>query len=276
MGAKTDGEAAMKKAMTALDFVPYKRDKRKISMVTCYDFWSARILNKTPIDTILVGDSAGMVMHGFSNTVPVTNEMMAYHVASVAKGAPDKFIVGDLPFLAFRKSMTENMNAVHSLMANGAHAVKFEGLRGNEEFLKHCVQSGVPVIPHLGLTPQFVNIFGGFKVQGKSEDAKSAILEDALKIEELGATALVLECIPAPLATEISKKLTIPTIGIGAGIECDGQVLVLHDLLGMNKEFKPRFVRQYLQGEDLISDAISKYHHDVVEGVFPAEGETFT
>lgn len=262
--------------MNVLDFIGYKREGRKISMVTCYDFTMARLLSKSPVDTLLVGDSAGMVMHGFPNTVSVTNEMMVYHIASVARGAPEKFIIGDLPFLSFRKSESENMNAVHEQMKAGAHAVKLEGLRGNEKLIRHISESGVPVIPHLGLTPQFVHAMGGFKVQGRDSDAKRRIVDDALEVEALGACALVLECIPSALAEEISKKLTIPTIGIGAGRGCDGQVLVLHDLLGMNQEFKPRFVRRYANGEELITSALGQFHKDVLEGAFPSDAESFS
>jgi 3-methyl-2-oxobutanoate hydroxymethyltransferase len=261
--------------VNALDFVRCKREGRKISMVTCYDYWSARILNQSPVDVILVGDSAGMVMHGHSTTIPVTVAMMAYHVAAVAKGAPDKFIVGDLPFLSFRKSDSENMNAVHTLMQAGAHAVKLEGLRGNERLMCHLVESGIPVIAHLGLTPQSVHQMGGFKVQGRTQDAKIHIVEAAIEVESLGASALVLECVPSGLAHEITKKLSIPTIGIGAGKDCDGQVLVLHDLLGMNHDFKPKFVRRYLNGEQLIQQAVTKFHEDVLEGAFPTEAESF-
>jgi 3-methyl-2-oxobutanoate hydroxymethyltransferase len=262
--------------MTVLDFIVYKREGRKITMITCYDYWSARILKDSPVDTILIGDSAGMVMHGFASTLPVTLDIMAYHVAAVARGAPAKFLVADLPFLSFRKNETENMNAVQLLIQAGAHAVKLEGRDGNEKFIQHLVGSGVPVIAHLGLTPQFMHQMGGFKIQGKSQEAKIKIVEDALAIEACGASAIVLECIPANLAAEISSKLTIPTIGIGAGIRCDGQVLVLHDLLGFNSSFKPKFVRRYLDGEKLVADAVAQFHSDVLESRFPSEGESFS
>jgi 3-methyl-2-oxobutanoate hydroxymethyltransferase len=262
--------------MTVLDFIGCKKEGRRMSMVTCYDYTFARILNQSPVDILLVGDSCGMTMHGFKSTIPVTVEMMAYHTAAVARGAPDKFIVADLPFLSFRKSLTENMNAVEKLMQAGGQAVKLEGLQGNEEFIRHCVGSGVPVVAHLGLTPQFIHLMGGFKVQGRSDDAKKQILDDALAVQDCGASCLVLECVPAALAKELTKKLTIPTIGIGAGLDCDGQVLVLQDLLGMNSDFKPRFVRNYLNGEEIIRTALTQYHNEVLERRFPSEKESFS
>jgi 3-methyl-2-oxobutanoate hydroxymethyltransferase len=262
--------------MTVLDLIGYKREGRRISMVTCYDYTSARLLNKSPIDILLVGDSAGMVMHGFTNTIPVSMEMMVSHVAAVSRGAPEKFIVADLPFLSFRRGFDANIEAVQQLMQAGAHAVKLEGLSGNEQFIRHLVGSGVPVIAHLGLTPQFVHSMGGFKVQGRDDEAKARIRQDAVQVEDCGASALVLECIPSSLATEITGKLTIPTIGIGAGRGCDGQVLVWQDLLGLNSDFKPKFVRKYLDGEQLFRDALSRYHQDILEGKFPSDQESFS
>lgn len=262
--------------MTILDLQGFKKEGRKISMVTAYDYWSAKIIDSSPIDIILVGDSGGMVMHGFNTTVPVTMEMMELFVAAVQRGAPQKLIVGDLPFLAYRKGLTENVNAVQTLMRAGAHAVKLEGLQGNEELIHHLVQSGVPVMGHLGLTPQSVHQMGGFKVQGRSEAARAQILKDALRMQELGAFSLVLECVPQDLATEITERLTIPTIGIGAGRNCDGQVLVLHDLLGFNTDFKPKFVKRFLNGAELINKALEEYHGQVIEGRFPSETESFS
>lgn len=262
--------------MNVLDFIGFKKEGRRMSMVTCYDYTFARILNQSPVDMLLVGDSAGMTMHGFKSTLPMTTDLMAYHVAAVARGAPEKFIIADLPFLSFRKGLTENMNAVEKLMHAGGQAVKLEGLQGNEDLIRHLVGSGVPVIAHLGLTPQFINAMGGFKVQGRSDEAKKQILKDALAVQECGASCVVLECIPSALAKEITQALTIPTIGIGAGLDCDGQVLVMQDLLSMNTDFKPRFVRSYLNGEELIRDAFARYHQDVLEGRFPNEKESFS
>jgi len=246
-----------------------------ISMVTCYDTWSARIINDSGIDCILVGDSASMVMHGFPSTVHADVEMMAAHVRAVAKGAPDKFVVGDIPFLAHRKGIKPLMDTVECLMKAGAHSVKLEGAQGHLEEVSHIVESGVPVMGHLGLTPQSVNQLGGFKVQGKGKETARAILEDAVALEKAGCFSIVLECIPAPLAKEITDALTIPTIGIGSGADTSGQVLVLHDLLGMDPSFKPKFVRRYLDGYGLIKDAIDRFDADVKQRDFPVKKESF-
>ncbi len=248
---------------------------QKITMVTCYDFWSAQILNTTSLDLILVGDSAGMVMHGFQDTLPVTVDMMNLHVTAVKRGAPKKLIVADLPFLAFRSDLANNMRAVQTLMQAGAHAVKLEGFDGNAEFIQHLVQSGVPVMGHLGLTPQSVHSLGGYRVQGREQNQAQHILKQARGLEEAGCFAVVLECVPGELAKEITSTLNIPTIGIGAGSGCDGQVLVLQDLLGMNSGFKPKFLRQYLQGAELIQSAIESYCSDVRAEEFPSATETY-
>jgi 3-methyl-2-oxobutanoate hydroxymethyltransferase len=261
--------------MNLPEIVSAKSSQNKLSMVTCYDHWSAVLLNETSVDILLVGDSAGMVMHGYSDTIPVTNELMCTHVAAVRKGAPKKFIVADLPFLAFRSDLATNMNSVRALMQAGAHAVKLEGFDGNGELIRHLVQSGIPVMGHLGLTPQFVNMLGGFRVLGRREEQGRMILEQAGGLETAGCFSVVLECIPGGLAKEITSTLKIPTIGIGGGSGCDGQVLVLHDLLGFNKGFKPKFLRQYLNGAELVQAAIEKFCADVKGGQFPSEAETY-
>lgn len=252
-----------------------KQRNEKLTMVTCYDAWSARILEASPVDLILVGDSAAMVMHGFKDTIPATVEMIATHVAAVRRGSPSKFIVADLPFLAFRGDLNSNMKAVQLLMQAGANAVKLESRDGNESFVRHLVESGVPVMGHIGLTPQFVNAFGGFKVQGRDADAQRKILADARALEEAGCFALVLECIPRVLAAEVTSALRIPTIGIGAGAQCDGQVLVLQDLLGLSGDFKPKFVRRYLEGGEVIGRALARFCDDVRERTFPNEDEGY-
>ena len=262
--------------MNILELKERKKAGQKLTMLTCYDSWSAKILNETPVDILLVGDSVAMVMHGHQDTIPATTEMMEQHVAAVRKGAPKKFIVGDMPFLSFRKSLDENLETVARLLRAGAQAVKLEGFDGNGEFIRHMVQSGVPVMGHIGLTPQFINAFGGFRVQGRNEEARKKIMHEARGLEEAGAFAVVLECIPSDLAAEITSTLKIPTIGIGAGGRCDGQVLVLHDLLGLSGAFKPKFVRQYVEGSELIHDAIDRYCADVVGGVFPGPEESYS
>lgn len=261
--------------MNVLDFKTKKNRKEKISIVTCYDYTSARLVNTTQTDGILVGDSLAMTMYGEKTTLPATVELMAQHTLSVSRGAPDKFIIGDLPFLSFRFSLTENMRAVGSLMRAGAHAVKLEGVRGNEDLIQHIVESGVPVMGHLGLTPQSVNQMGGYRVQGRSQEQADLILTGARKLEECGCFAVVLECVPSALARQISERLTIPTIGIGAGPDTDGQVLVWQDLLGLNTEFKPKFVRQYLNGGELFTSALNQFVDDVRSGAFPSEQESY-
>lgn len=252
-----------------------KTEGQKISMITCYDYSFARLMSETSIDLILVGDSAAMTMHGHKSTLPISTALMAVHVAAVARGAPNKHIIGDMPFLSFRKSLTSNMNAVEKLMKAGAHSIKLEGATGNLELVHHIVQSGVPVMGHLGLTPQSVHQLGGYRVQGRESAAQKAILEQAIQLQEAGCYALVLECVPQALAKNITSQLKIPTIGIGAGLDCDGQVLVLQDLLGMNKDMRPKFVRQYLKGSELITQAINQFHQDVQNGKFPNEAESY-
>ena len=258
-----------------LEFGRMREQGVKISMITCYDAWSAKIIQSTPIDCILIGDSCAMVMHGQPSTVFMEVETMALHTRAVARGAPGKFLIGDVPFLAHRKGLKPLMDAVEQLMKAGAHAVKVEGAAGHLSHIAHVVESGVPVMGHLGLTPQSVNQLGGFKVQGKGEEAARRMMDDALSLERAGCFALVLECIPAPLAGEITRLLTIPTIGIGSGPDTSGQVLVLHDLLGMDPSFKPKFVRRYLDGYTQMRNALEHYHLDVKAGAFPVKEESF-
>lgn len=261
--------------MNILELRDAKKRNRKLSMVTCYDAWSAKILNDSPIDFILVGDSAAMVMHGHDDTIPASIEMLVYHVAAVRRGAPKKFIVADLPFLSFRCDLNSNMDSVRRLIQAGANAVKLEGYDGNAELICHLVHSGIPVMGHIGLTPQFVNAFGGFKVQGRNEEQRQKILKDAQGLESAGCFSIVLECVPRDLAAEITEKCLVPTIGIGAGTQCDGQVLVLQDLLGFTSGFKPKFVRRYMNGAELMSASLQRFHEDVIRGTFPSEQETY-
>jgi len=261
--------------MNVLDFKPRKACQQKISMVTCYDFWSAQILNQTNVDALLVGDSLAMVMHGFDSTVHADIELMGLHIKAVRRGAPDKFVVGDMPFLAARKGLRETMDAVQVLMQAGANAIKLEGEKGQVELIAHIVDSGVPVMGHLGLTPQSVHGFGGHKVQGKAAEDASAMRKSAINLEQAGCFALVLECVPRLLAREISQSIDIPTIGIGAGRYTDGQVLVLQDMLGMNPDFKPKFLRHYANGHGLIFDAVNQFHAETSSGCFPARAESY-
>ena len=261
--------------MNVLDFQVCKARSEKIVMLTCYDYTSARIVQDSDIDVILVGDSAAMVMHGYGTTIPADIEMMCRHIESVSRGTKNKFIVGDMPFLSFRQSRTDNMRAVASVMKAGAHAVKLEGIEGNAATIAHIVKSGVPVMGHLGLTPQSVNQLGGFRVQGRGDSAAQTLRKEALACEQAGCFALVLECVPEALASEITESLTIPTIGIGAGAGTDGQVLVMQDLLGLSSDFKPKFVRTYLDGKRLWRDAFNAYASDVKSGHFPAADESY-
>ncbi|WP_395374314.1 3-methyl-2-oxobutanoate hydroxymethyltransferase [Marinicella sp. W31] len=261
--------------MNIHEVMAHKAEQHKLTMMTCYDFSMARIINQSDVDMLLVGDSAAMVMHGHNSTLPISVEVMALHVAAVARGAPDKFIVGDLPFLSYRKSLSENMYAVEQLMQAGAHAVKLEGIVGNEALIQHIVDSGVPVMGHLGLTPQSVNALGGFKVQARNQAEQDKLKKDSLLAQQCGCFSLVLECVPQQIAADITALLEIPTIGIGAGVHVDGQVLVLQDMLGMSGAFKPKFLRQYLDGEQLILQAMNAYAADVKSQQFPSTEESY-
>lgn len=257
--------------MTTLDFLKAKQENRKISMITCYDATFAKLIDETDIDCILIGDSCSMVMHGETTTIPAKMEWMVEHTRSVRNGT-SKYIVADMPFLSTRKGIPFATECAGQLLVAGANCVKIEGVFGQEDVLHHLVMSGIPVMAHLGLTPQFFQAFGGHKMQGKTEAAAEKIIEEAKKAEELGCFCVLLECIPASLAEKISKAVSVPVIGIGAGVNVDGQVLVLQDMLGMSG-FKPRFVRQYLNGAELIKDALNQYAQDVHDASFPGPEE---
>jgi 3-methyl-2-oxobutanoate hydroxymethyltransferase len=261
--------------LNSYNFIDKKKTKEKISMITCYDYSFAQIINETALDCILVGDSAAMVMHGHTSTVPIGTDLMAYHIAAVSRGAPKKFIIGDLPFLSYRKSLTENMNNIEILMKSGSEALKLEGALGNLELITHLVQSGVPIMGHLGLTPQSVHTLGGHKVQGKEKEAQVQILEHAKRLEDSGCFSLVLECVPSELAARIASELRIPVIGIGAGPDVDGQVLVLQDLLGFNDVFKPKFLKKYFNANQVFRTVFNEYHNEVVKKEFPSPKESY-
>ena len=261
--------------MNVLDWAKRKKETKPISMVTCYDSWSAKILNQTNVDALLIGDSVAMVMYGYNDTLPADVPMMARHVEAVKRGAPQKFLVADLPFLSFRKGLTVAMDAVEALMKAGAHAVKLEGVYGHEEIISHIVGSGVPVMGHLGLTPQSIHQLGGFKVQGKKANNRDLILDQAKRLESLGAFSIVLECLDEETAKLVTENINIPTIGIGAGSVTDGQVLVLQDLLGANTDFNPKFVRRYMGMNQMIADAVNEYCEDVQKRDFPSREESY-
>lgn len=261
--------------MVVLDFQKRKNNKQPISMITCYDYWTAQILNDTNVDCLLVGDSLAMVMHGYKTPIPADIDLMALHTKAVVRGAPDKFIIADLPFLSYRKSLKDTMNNVCKIMQAGAHAVKIEGAEGLQATIQHIVTSGVPVIGHLGLIPQSFHQLGGFRVQAKDKTGVETLIRQAKMLEEAGCFSIVLECIPATAASEVTKQIKIPTIGIGAGQQVDGQVLVLQDLLGMNTAFKPKFLKTYADGFGLIKSAVNRYDEEVKTGQFPTEQESF-
>ncbi len=261
--------------MNILDFNKKKQQGEKISIVTCYDYTSAKILSETSINCLLVGDSVAMTMHGFKDTLSATLSMMEFHTAAVSRGAGNKFIIADLPFLSYRKSLSHSVGAAQTLMQAGAHALKLEGAAGNIKLIKHLTESGVLIMGHLGLTPQFVRAFGGYKVQGKTHEAANQIKEHALMLQEAGCFSLVLECVPNQLAQEISASLTIPTIGIGAGPGTDGQVLVFQDVLGLNTHFMPKFVKTFANGEKQFKESIENFVNAVCTGSFPEHEHCF-
>ena len=255
--------------MNIKDFQAMKQAGAPIKMITCYDHWSAKILANTNINCILVGDSAAMVMHGHDSTIPADIEMLATHIRAVRSGIGKKFVIGDLPFMSYRKSLSEAMAAVEIFMKAGANSIKLEGVLGNEEIIKHIISSGVPVMGHLGFTPQSINMYGTSYVQGKGESQAKQLMEAAKKLEDLGCFSIVLECIPHLLAEEVTNALSIPTIGIGAGNKTSGQVLVLQDLIGADPSFNPKFLKKYLDISTLIKDAVNSYCSDVDSRVFP-------
>lgn len=256
-----------------LDFNRARQEGRPIVMITAYDAAMARIVAASEADAILVGDSAAMVVHGLPSTVHATLEMMFLHTAAVRRGAPDRVIVADMPFLTFRQGIEVATRAAGALMQAGATALKLEGVAGHEDVILHLVGSGIPVMGHLGLTPQSVNQLGGYRLQGRSEAEAARLLADARRLEELGAFSLVLECVPAALAADITGRLRIPTIGIGAGGGTSGQVLVLNDLLGLDAGFRPRFARRYLDAHGAVLAAVNEYARDVRDARFPAREE---
>lgn len=259
------------------DFLKMKKNKEKITMLTAYDFPAAKHAEKSGIDMILVGDSLGMVVLGYDSTIPVTMEDMIHHGKAVKRGAKNTFIVIDMPFMSYHLSKKDTLlNATRLLQETGAHAVKLEGGSDVIEQIRALTSAGIPVVAHLGLTPQSVGVLGGYKVQGKNRAEALQLIEDAKRCEEAGAFAVVFECVPKQLTKEISKILQIPTIGIGAGADADGQVLVYHDVINYGIERTPKFVKQFVNVDGPIENALSKYVHEVKNGTFPEEKHSFT
>jgi 3-methyl-2-oxobutanoate hydroxymethyltransferase len=253
-----------------------KQSGQKICMVTAYDATFARVLDEAGADVLLVGDSLGMVIQGHESTLPVTMDQMVYHCAAVTRGARRAHVVGDLPFLSYQVSVQEAVRNAGRLVAEGGvGSVKLEGGAEFVDVISAITRASIPVMGHLGLTPQSVHKMGGYVVQGRDEDAARKILEDSLALERAGCYALVLEGVPLELARQISQRLTIPTIGIGAGKHCDGQVLVCYDLLGMNPGFKPRFVKRYADLHGSITEAVGGFFSEVRAGAFPDEEHSF-
>ncbi len=261
---------------TVATLMEQKQSGDKITMLTAYDYTTARIEDECGVNCILVGDSLGMVMLGYENTLPVTMEDMIHHTAAVARGAKNAFIVADMPFMSYQTSVYDAVvNAGRLIKEGGAHAVKLEGGAEVCEQIRAIVDASVPVVAHIGLTPQSVNAFGGFKVQGKSYERAARLIEDSLKVQEAGACAVVLEGIPARLAEVITSKLMIPTIGIGAGKGCDGQVLVYQDMLGLTTGHTPKFVKQFAAAGEAMRKGINDYINETKSGEFPAPEHTY-
>jgi 3-methyl-2-oxobutanoate hydroxymethyltransferase len=253
-----------------------KERGEKIAVLTAYDATFARLLDEAGADILLVGDSLGMVVQGHDTTLPVTVDEMIYHCRAVGRGASRAQIVGDMPFMSYQASLEQGLvNAGRLIKEGGCHAVKLEGGAQHAELVRRLVGCGIPVMGHIGLTPQSVHQMGGFKVQGREVGGRDRLLADARALEDAGAYSVVLEGIPSEIAAEITAALTIPTIGIGAGVDCDGQVLVIYDLLGMDDSFKPRFVRRYEQMGTRIRTAVQSFVDDVRGGAFPAAAESF-
>jgi len=253
-----------------------KSKGEKITMLTAYDYTMARLIDSSGIDVILVGDSASNIMAGHETTLPITLEQMIYHSASVIRGVKRALVVVDLPFGSYQGNSLEALHsAIRIMKETGAHSVKLEGGREVEESIRRIVSAGIPVMGHLGLTPQSIYKFGTYHVRAKDEKEAAKLKEDAVLLQELGCFALVLEKVPAILGREVASRLTIPVIGIGAGADVDGQVLVTHDMLGINQEFKPRFLRQYAQLHQMMTDCFKQYIADVKSGDFPSASEQY-
>lgn len=261
---------------TTATFKKAKEEKQKITMLTAYDYSFAKLMDEAGINSILVGDSVGMVCLGYEDTLPVTMEDMIHHTKAVARGAKNALVVADMPFMSYQTSVYDAVvNAGRLIKEGGAQAVKLEGGFEVTEQIKAIVDASIPVVAHIGLTPQSVNAFGGFKVQGKSEAAAQKLLDEARAVEKAGAFAVVMECVPAKLAAKITEELSIPTIGIGAGAGCDGQVLVYQDMLGLFSDFTPKFVKQFTNVGEIVKGAFEGYIREVQEGTFPAQEHTF-
>ena len=266
----------VKTKVTVPQLKGWKGQTKKFAMITAYDVLMASVIDKTPIETILVGDSMGMVVYGYNSTVPVTMDQIIQHTKAVVTGAPNTFVVGDMPFGSYNVSVEDAVrNANRIMKEGGADAVKLEGGKNVAHVVEALVKGGIPVMGHIGLTPQTAGMLGGFKVQGKDAEAAKQLMEDAKAIEEAGAFAIVVECVPAAVSKIMTEELSIPTMGIGGGPYCDAQVLVTQDMLGMFDKFVPKFVKQYLQLNKQMVDALNTFYEEVQEGAFPGPEHSF-
>jgi 3-methyl-2-oxobutanoate hydroxymethyltransferase len=265
-----------RKKITPVDVQAMKKQGKRITMLTAYDYPMALLEDRAGIDIILVGDSLAMTVLGYENTLPVTMDEMIHHTKAVVRGAKYPLIIGDMPFMSYNSSEREAiLNAGRFMKEAGADAVKLEGGASVKETVKAIVRGGIPVMGHIGLTPQTVSMLGGFKVQGKDAQAAQKIIDDALALQDAGAFSVLLEAVPAPIAKMVTERLTVPTIGIGAGVHCDGQVLVVHDMLGLFDRFTPKFAKKYVNLSEVILKALDAYKEEVIKGEFPTDQHSF-
>ena len=273
----TQSSSNRPKKITTQTVVEMKQQAEKISMLTAYDFTMASIIDQAGVEIILVGDSASNVMAGYDTTVPMTMDHMIYHTSCVSRGVERALVIGDMPFMSYQVTPNEALRSAGRMMKEaGAHGVKLEGGQAVVETVEKIVNAGIPVMGHLGLTPQSIYKFGTYKVRATEDEEAQALIDDAKALEKAGCFSIVLEKIPANLAAKVTAAISIPTIGIGAGAECDGQVLVVHDMLGLNKEFKPRFLRRYADLDFNITEAVQQYISDIKSGDFPNEDEEYS
>lgn len=262
--------------MKIQDFARKKQEQKKIAMLTCYDYPSACTIAESNIDCVLVGDSVAMAVHGHDTTITATIEMMSLHTAAVSKGLNGQFLVTDLPFLSHKVSLAHTVSQVKTLLQAGAQAIKIEGADADTcATINHLVNAGIPIMGHIGLTPQAIHQLGGFKIQGKSQEQAEQLIDQALSLQQAGCFAVVIECVPQAVGAAITQALDIPTIGIGAGLATDGQVLVWHDMLGLQTSFNPKFVKRYAQGKEFLLEAINHYAEQVSQARFPTVEHSF-
>ena len=265
-----------RKKITPVDLQTMKNEGKKFSMLTAYDYPMALLEDRAGIEVILVGDSLGMTVLGYENTIPVTMDEMIHHTKAVTRGAKYALIIGDMPFMSYNTSVRDAIYNAGRFMKEGkADAIKLEGGVSVKEIVRAIVKAGIPVMGHIGLTPQTISMLGGFKVQGKDAQAAQKIIDDALELEDAGAFSVLLEAVPAPIARKVTERLKVPTIGIGAGVHCDGQVLVVHDLLGLFDRFTPKFAKRYVNLSEQMIKAFEAYKEEVLKGVFPTDQHSF-